>query len=527
MIIASDGIYNKGGNPIYASEKSTYPIYTIALGDTSEKKDVILSKVNHNQVAYLGNNFPVEVQVNAKKMSGKEVTVELLDKGESKTARKVKINSDNFSSAVGFTLNAERPGIVKYTARVTLLDGEMNRSNNQQSFAVEVINNREKLLILSAAPHPDLSAIKESLVGNTAYDISHVVLPAQHPPLKAFSLVILHGFSNELQNLVNECVAGSVPFWIINPSVAENIPGMRITGSLSRFNDTESAAERSFGLFNISEELRKFIHTAPALKTFFGNYAVANGSSVLISQKIGSVETDNPVLLFNESNGLKYGVFAGEGLWKWKLRDYAEHQNHNLFNELISKCVQYLAVKSDKSFFRIRAPKIIAENESFEIEAEVYNKSYELVNEPEVLLTITNASHQKFNYTFGKNSNGYRLNTGLLAPGEYRYEAQVKVNNEVYKKQGAITVNQILAENLNMVADHRLLYQMSQRSNGKLFYPGEISRLSDEILGNESIRPVTYTHTSTLPIIDLKWIFWLLLALFTAEWFFRKRYLSI
>ena len=58
LIISSDGIYNKGSNPIYGIEKLGYPVYTIAMGDTSEVKDVALQKINHNQVAYLGNNFP-------------------------------------------------------------------------------------------------------------------------------------------------------------------------------------------------------------------------------------------------------------------------------------------------------------------------------------------------------------------------------------------------------------------------------------------------------------------------------------
>jgi len=55
-------------------------------------------------------------------------------------------------------------------------------------------------------------------------------------------------------------------------------------------------------------------------------------------------------LIYSEINGVKNANFLGDGLWKWKMRDYVDHNNHNLFNELISKTVQYLSVKADKSF---------------------------------------------------------------------------------------------------------------------------------------------------------------------------------
>jgi hypothetical protein len=70
------------------------------------------------------------------------------------------------------------------------------------------------------------------------------------------------------------------------------------------------------------------------------------------------------------------------------MRDYADHGNHNLFNELISKTVQYLSVKADKSFFRVFTKKIINENEAIDFTAEVYNQSYELVTEPDVTLIL-------------------------------------------------------------------------------------------------------------------------------------------
>lgn len=527
LIIVSDGIYNKGANPVYPAEKLGYPIYTVAMGDTNEIRDVLLMKVNHNQVAYSGNNFPVEVIINAKKFIGKEVTVSLSEGGIEKSKQSLKINSDNFLSTCNFTLNAAKVGIVRYTAKVTVLEGEKNVSNNSQAFVIEVIDNKEKVLLLAVNPHPDISAIKEAISNGTNYELEYGFTQDFTKPLKAYSLVILHGYTSAQAQLLNECKNNQVPFWIINPASPDNLPGIKITGSLNKFNDSEPYVENSFGLFNISDEFKKFAKDLPAVKTFFGNYSPGNGSNNLINQRIGLVETENPILFFTETSGLKSAVFLGDGLWKWKFRDFAEHKNNNLFTELISKSVQYLSVKSDKSFFRISAPKIINENTEIELGAEVYNKSYEPITDPDVTLILTNSDNKKFNYTFSKTGTAYKLNIGTLPPGEYRYDASVKHNNELFVKQGVFAVKEVVSEKINTVANHQLLFQLSNRSSGKLFYPDELQKLEDELLKSERIKPITYSQVSTSSLIDLKGLFWIILGLLATEWFFRKRFLSI
>jgi len=49
-----------------------------------------------------------------------------------------------------------------------------------------------------------------------------------------------------------------------------------------------------------------------------------------------------------------------------------------------------------------------------------------------------------------------------------------------------------------------------------------LSKLEDAIRKSETIKPVLYEQRSTRPLIDLKWIFFLLLFLLSLEWFIRK-----
>ncbi len=527
LVLVSDGIYNKGANPVYNSEKLGYPVYSVAMGDTNEVKDVVLQKINHNQFAYLGNIFPFEVIITSKKYSGKEVTVSIMHNGIKKGEQKIKITSDNFLASSNFTLSADVGGIQKYTINVSGLEGEKNTGNNSQSFLIDVIDSRYKVLFLANAPHPDVSAIRDVIANNPAYEIEFSLAADFKKTLKPYSLVIIHGYSNGQSLVLAECKTGNIPFWIIDPVSTDNLNGIRIGGSINKQNDAEPYLNNSFGLFNISDDLKKFIKDLPAIKTFFGTYSVGNGVNVLINQKIGVIETENPILIFSELNGLKSSVFIGDGLWRWKMRDFAEHNNVNLFTELIGKSIQYLSIKGDKSFFRVTSPKVINDNEAVELSAEVYNKSYELITVPDVSLTLTNSDKKQFNSIFSKAEGMYKLNLGYLTQGEYKYEAKVKINGEMLSKQGTIMVKEIVSEKINTVANHQLLYQLSNKTGGKLFYADQLNQLRETILKNQLIKPITYSTNQTKLIIELKWLFYIILFLLSAEWYFRKQYLSI
>lgn len=522
LIIASDGIINKGANPIYLTDQFKFPIYTIALGDTNEIKDVSIQKIDHNQVAYLGNQFMAQVNINAIKYIDQEVTVSVSKNNIKKGEQRIKINSNNFISSVNFVLEADAPGVQKYQISITPLKDEYNTSNNFQSFMVDVIDNRDKILIVANSPHPDIAALSESIESLKNYEVVKDLSDNPNKLIKAYSLVIIHNYNFSHKKLLDECVANKIPYFIINPAMNAGLGELKVASNMERLNDAEPKLNKSFGLFTISDELRKLMNVLPAVKSLFGKYNVSNGAQILIQQQIGAVETTDPILLFNEVNGLKSAVFAADGLWKWRLRNYQENGNFNAFTELISKTIQYLAVKSDKSFFRVYTEKFVKENEVVEFSAEVYNKSYELITEPDVTMLLKNEAGKSFNYTFSKTESAYRLNTGFLAAGEYTYEAKTKINDQVQTKKGVLIIKPVISEKLNTVADHALLNKLSVKTNGKLFYLNTIDELNKLILNNEAIKPITYSQNETSDLIDMKWLFAMIVGLLTIEWFIRK-----
>jgi hypothetical protein len=523
IILASDGIYNKGTNPLYSVDKFNAPIYTIALGDTIPLKDAWIQTINHNQVAYLGNSFPVEVLVNAIDLKDKTLTVSLSQAGKILKSQNIIINANTFSATLNFLLDADKPGVQKYNVSISTLDEDKNKQNNIQSFVIDVIDNREKVLILANAPHPDVAAIEQSISSAQTYEVEVALLNDFTKPLKPYSLVILHQVAALPQPISNELKANNQSVFFIGNDVVTFGNGLNAkrVGD-SRKNDVEAAFKKEFSLFNVSSELQNYFKEFPAVKCNFSNTSVTNGANALLTQKIGVVETDEPLMVFSETNGVKTCGFLGDGLWRWRMRDFADHGNHNLFNELISKTIQYLSVKADKSFFRVYTKKIIGENEAIDFTAEVYNQSYELVTEPDVTLILKDGAGKAYNYTFNKKQTMYSLSVGQFPAGEYTYEAKVKFGDKLYTKAGIFIVKEIMSEKINTVANHQLLYQISKQSGGKLFYRNQLEQLQKEILSSDSIKAITYSHKQLTDLVNLKWLFFIIILLLSTEWFLRK-----
>lgn len=94
--------------------------------------------------------------------------------------------------------------------------------------------------------------------------------------------------------------------------------------------------------------------------------------------------------------------------------DYLINKNQDVINDLVNKTVQYLAAKDDKKQFRITvAGQVMHENEEVILDAELYNETYELINTPDVSLTITNADGKSFDFLMDRSGNRYQLNAGF------------------------------------------------------------------------------------------------------------------
>jgi hypothetical protein len=536
VIIASDGIYNQGINPVYSAAKSSYSIYTIALGDTTIPRDLRFGTVYYNKITYLNDQFAVRADIEATHLAGKNATLIIseIDKGTTKsiTSKTLIINTDNFQQSLDFIIPANKAGIIHYQLTLTNLEGEVTYKNNVKDIYVEVLDGRQKILLVANSPHPDIAAFKQAIESNKNYQLDVVYAADFANKLNDYNLIILHQLPSQNYNADNilqqaKALKKSVLFVVGSQTStaaldkAENALNISVNGN--RYNDVLAKINKDFNLFTISDATRMAITKLPPLETFFGEYKVSGAAQTLLFQNINNVETDYPLWLFADQLDSKIGIIAGEGLWRWKLYDYMQNKNFDAFDEIVDKSVQYLAVKGDKRPFQVTLPKnIFQDNEAITFEAQLYNANYEMVNTPDVDLDIKSEDGKEYPFKFNKTDNYYTLSAGFLPVGNYSYTAATKLANNVYKAAGKFGISALQLEELRTVADHNVMYQLASQHNGQMYHANDFEKIADDLLAKNRLKPILYDTFLTESAINLKWIFFLILILLSAEWFLRK-----
>ncbi len=532
LVLASDGIYNMGLDPLYAAENVSYPVYTIALGDTNVRCDVVLSHLQYNSVAYLGDDFPVEMEVNAYKSNGLSTVLTIMHGKEKLFSKEIRITSDNFTQTVPVRLNASQRGTQHYRISLSPVNKEISRSNNSADIFIDVLDGRQKVLIVASAPHPDISALDQAIGNNRNYEVTDRLTDNLNEPLAQYSLIILHqvpSLTEASSRLLQDVRTAGIPVLYIlgAQSALPLLNGLKTGVSIASGNGSTHEAlpvvASGFALFTLSDDMRKAFQEFPPLWSPFGQYRTATSATPMLYQRIGSVTTEMPLLLFNQGPAVKSAVLCGEGIWRWRMSDFARHGNHQLFDEMMHKIVQYLSVKLDKSLFRIILKNHYPENETIEANAEVYNDSYELVNESDVSMDIVDENGKKFTYTFGRTTNAYHLNLGNFSPGVYNYSAHVSYGGKQFNRKGEFVVTALNVESAVTVANHHLLYNLAGRHGGTMLYPGTMQSVKDLLAKRDDIKTVVYAERRYTDLINIFWVFVLIVTLLGIEWFLRKR----
>ncbi|HLP19633.1 MAG TPA: hypothetical protein VK174_05000, partial [Chitinophagales bacterium] len=94
--------------------------------------------------------------------------------------------------------------------------------------------------------------------------------------------------------------------------------------------------------------------------------------------------------------------------------------------------------------------------------------------------------------------------------------------NATYTAGGRFSVSPLQLEEMRTRSDHQVLYQLASQHNGAMHYINDMEKIAEEIDSRNQLKPILYDTFMTESAINLKWIFFLLLTLISAEWVIRK-----
>lgn len=532
LVIASDGIANRGSNPLNLCEKLSVPVYTIALGDTNKRKDLLISNVRYNKIAYLDDELPLEITCNAEKANGVKASVKLFQDRKLVFEKQIEVNSERFSLTFPTTVSCSKSGIIAFRAEISGLENESNKHNNVKEFFVEVLDSRQNIVMLSAAPHPDISAMKQSIELNKNYSLESYLF-SDRTKLKnqQIDLLIAHQLPYDLVSYNYLCslaekgipilyvLGGKTDYALFNKLSTGLIVNLYNNKSIS---NSQALFNRNFALFNLNQQTSEIMEDMPPLNAPLARFILSSNVQTLAYQYANGLKTEYPLICFVNDSQNKCGIICGENIWRWRLQNNLINKTSEEFDDIVQKMVRYLVSTADKSLFRIKHDNIFNQGSEITFEAELYNESYQLVNTPEVQIVVKDAAGKDYKYVFAKNANAYYLNMGSLPQGDYTYTATTSLSGKNYVAKGAFVVAETILESVELVANHSMLKTISQKTGGEKVYARQMDSIVELIKRNEYVKPVIHSEVSNNRLIENIW-YWLVIVLcLSGEWFLRK-----
>lgn len=539
VVLVSDGIFNQGLSPTFG--QYPFAVHAVGLGDTIPKRDVAVKGVVANRIAYLGNQFPIQAEITSVGFPGRAGTVVLRQGGREVGRQTLSFGQAQTFGSVTFQTNATQKGVQHFVVEVVPQSGEFSTKNNRQDVYIDVIDGREKVLLLGLTPHPDLKAIRSMLERNANYELDvRVLIGSETPPPtdKKYDLIILHQIpdnagasANVVQLLMANNKTTPILFVLGNQSSVGPFntlnPVMQITAQPGQSDKVTARYNDAYKALNLDAARLDILTKMPPLSAPYGDFKLMPGSEVVLWQQVGSVQTQKPLLALNVTAGAadrprKAAVLAGEGLWQWRLEEYALTDKQEVIDEMLQKVIQLISVKEDRRKLRvypIRNEFVVGEKVIFE--TELYNDIYERIYDKPVNLNVLDERGitRSFNYT--PTTDNSRFEISRLPEGAYTYRATTNLGGKNEVSEGQFIVRDLQLEALNTTADHGLLRQLASQTGGKFYKASSTQNLVRDLTSRET--PARLSSTEDLSeLINWRWLFFVILGLAALEWGVRK-----
>lgn len=521
VVLLTDGNQTIGNDYVYSFQQNT-TVYPLVLGDTTTFLDLKINQLNVNKYAFLKNKFPVEVFLQYNGNKNVNAVFSIQQGNGTVYKQQVNFSPGKKAQVVSVLLNADKVGVQKFKAVITSAEKEKNQYNNVKNFAVEVMDQRSEIALVSAVSHPDLGAIKRAVEANQQRKVT-IVNPNEISDLKDYNVLILYQPNVEFKKLLDLNKNVQLNSWVITGMNTDfNLLNQyqsqiqfRMGGQKEDYAADFNTQFNLFALENIGFE------SFPPLQHPFGTITVTGNANTLLQARIRNIKSESPLFVFTE-NGVKRNAYLfGENIWKWRVESHLKTKSFEQFDIFMDKTVQFLASNALKKSLVVTHESFYNSGETIEITGQYFNKNYEFDENAQLTIQLKNKNTNAVkNYDFLKGNNEYKVNLDGLEAGQYSFV--VKENSSKTSYAGTFEVLDFEIEKQFVNPDTARLNQLAANTNGKVFYPDQADALIRMLLENPEYIPVEKAVITKSPLIDWKGLLILLGLTLALEWFIRK-----
>ncbi|MCO6149365.1 hypothetical protein [Flavobacterium sp. NRK1] len=521
VVLITDGNQTIGNDYVYSFRENT-SVYPIILGDTTTFTDLRVNQVNVNKYAFLKNKFPVEVFLQYSGNKNVNGVFNIMQGNTVLHKQNINFSKDKKAASVSVLLNADKVGVQTYRAVITSSEAEKNKYNNLKNFAVEIIDQRSEVALISSINHPDLGAIKRAIETNQQRKVT-ILKPNEVKNLQDYNVLILYQPDSSFKSLLEKnknaglntlTITGlSTDFNVLNQT--QNILNFKMTSQKEDYLADFESGFNSFAIDNIGFE------QFPPLQNPFGTITVKTNINTLLQARIRNVKIDSPLLFFTENGATREAYILGENIWKWRMESNLNNKSFEQFDVFIDKIIQYLASNSKRKSLVVNHESFYNSGEVIPITAQYFNKNYEFDENARLTIQLKNKKTNSLKtYDFLKGNGEYKVNLDGLEPGVYSIVVNENASKTSYT--GSFEVLDFEIEKQFVNPDMKRLQQVATNTNGAVYYADNTDKLIDTLLKNEDYKAVQKEITKKSPLIDWMWLLIILSISLAFEWFTRK-----
>ncbi|MSP57884.1 MAG: hypothetical protein EXR17_03385 [Flavobacteriaceae bacterium] len=528
IVIMSDGIVNSGTDPEFAIRPPQIPIISVGLGDPTPQKDVQVSSFLCNTEAYIGNTFVAEALVKSRLVNGKTLQLRLFQNAVLISSKQWVSTGDQDWKRIEFDIKPSKPGLMKLSLEIAVVEGEKNIANNTLHRFVKISDQRKRVQIVYGSPHPDVAAIRRALEPNGQFICE--VNPNSASALDA-DVYILHGWSfvesSDLQKLKHWINEGKA-IWIFATQKTQwtalsSIANLGVSNRRISYQEVQPCWNTHYMGWELTDQEKKIWQTFPPVLSPLVKISLPVAAEFPLKQKWSGIETQFPLMLHWNNNDATLALFLGEGIWRWRIQDKKNNGKSIVFDPWIRRMLTLLAAgNAARKNLEIQLPK-----DQFDLR--------EIVTARVICRDRAGIVDDKIHRNLRMRSNdgrvreiplqqslgGWKASIGQIAAGEYNLIASASVLGNSKSEAQFSVVDQPL-ETMDLQANHHSLQSISEKSNGGFVLaknPAMIDTLLKEKLRTQSLM--------RMDIQTRHWydsIVWFLgiPLLFAGEWFIRR-----
>lgn len=520
-VLISDGNQTSGEDYVFTFNPQN-KVYPLVVGDTTTYLDLKVTQLNVNKYAFHKNKFPVEVFLNYAGTKSVNATFKITQGNSVLNEQSVSFSPSKKSATLNVLLPAEKVGLQIFKASITSNEQEKNTYNNVKNFAVEVIDQKTEVALVSDISHPDLGAIKRSIETNAQRKVT-LIKPNQISSLQNYNILVLYQPNGTFKSVFEQNKNAKINTWII-------------TGNATDFNflnqyqdhfDFKMSNQKEDFLAGFNSQFNLFaldnigFEQFPPLENSFGKITPKGNINELLSATIRGISAEQPLFAFAENQGNRSAFLFGENIWKWRSAVYLKNKNFENFDIFLDKTIQFLASNNSRKSLVVNHERFYNSGEAIEITAQYFNKNYELDEKARLTIAVTNAkTKQQKKYDLLRTSNSFKVNLDGLAAGNYSFTVKELNSNSVYSSTLEVLDFDIEKQFVN--PDWNKLNQLANQTSGKAYLANQADVLVKQLMADESYKAIQKTLVKKSPLIDWIWLLILIAISLATEWFVRK-----